>query len=99
MKLSSFHVVIENQQTNIVNINIKPNSSITSDKVVNRFSIVCQAELNGNCKTPNGLGISVKASGKHPRIVRLVLHFDINDDNLRLAVKKICFVLKEMDGS
>lgn len=70
---------------------------MTSSRIVNRLGTVSQSETDGDCKTNNGIGIVVKAGGKHPKILRFVLHYDITDEDLRLAVKKICFVLKEQD--
>lgn len=97
LKLTTFTVDIENLHTNIVNVNINEKSSITSSKIVSRLSTVSELESKGDCKSPNNDGIVVKASAKQPKVIRFVLHYDINDDDLRLAVKKVCFVLKEQD--
>lgn len=88
---------LQNQQTNIIHVKINDKTTVTSQKVVERLSIVSQAETSV-CKAENGNGIVVLASAKpDTKTLRLVLHRDVQDDDLRLAVQKIVYVLKEVD--
>ncbi|KAL0841089.1 hypothetical protein ABMA28_014852 [Loxostege sticticalis] len=97
LKLSTFTVDLTNQHTNIVHVQINVNKDITSHKVTERLALVSQSET-GDCKGANGLGIVVLGSAKpDSKIIRFVLHHDVNDDDLRLAIKKIKFVFQEMD--
>lgn len=88
---------LTNQHTNIVHVQINVNKDITSRKVTERLALVSQSET-GDCKGTNGFGIVVLGSAKpDSKIIRFVLHHDVNDDDLRLAIKKIKFVFQEMD--
>lgn len=59
--------------------------------------MVSQSEAS-DCKTSDGKGITVLCTVKpDAKTLRFVLHRDIDDDDLKLAVKKIAFVLKEAD--
>lgn len=96
LRLPTFTIDSENQHTNIIHVKISDKSNITSRKVIERLAIVSQSE--GNCKTADGTGIIVLGSAKpDPKTVKFVLHHDVNDDDLRLAVNKIKFVLTEID--
>ncbi|XP_048482910.1 probable low-specificity L-threonine aldolase 2 [Plutella xylostella] len=100
LKLKSFSVDVENQHTNIIHVMINEKSTVTSKKLVERLLIVSQSETNKDCKTADSKGIVVKASSKpNDKTLRFVLHHDVNDDKLRLAVKKITFVLKEVESN
>ncbi|CAH0397986.1 unnamed protein product [Chilo suppressalis] len=98
LKLPICTVDTINQHTNIVHVNISDKTNITSEKIVDRLYTVSQSETNGDCKTSEGLCIVVRGSAKpDSKTLRFVLHHDINDADLKLAVKKVCFVLTEMD--
>lgn len=88
---------VQNHQTNIVHVSIPETTKITSKMVVERLAVVSQSE--SDCLSSDGHGIVVKASAKpDAKTLRFVLHYDVNDDDLRLAEKKIKFVLKEVDS-
>lgn len=98
LKISTFTVDLNNQHTNIVHVQINGNNDITSRKVTERLALVSQSEASSDCKATNGLGVVVLGSAKpDSKTIRFVLHNNVNDDDLRLAVKKIQFVLREMD--
>lgn len=87
---------VDSHQTNILHVKISENANITSKKIVDRLSVVSQSEKD--CATPEGHGIVVKASAKpDAKTLRFVLNYDVNDDQVRLAEKKINFVLQEAD--
>ncbi|KAJ2946157.1 hypothetical protein O0L34_g5088 [Tuta absoluta] len=92
LKLASFTVDLENQHTNIVHVNLSGKSSITSDTIKQRLSKV------DDCKTSNGYDVVVLCSAKpDPKTLKFVLHRDINDEQLKYAVKKIVHVLQEIE--
>ncbi|XP_028161738.1 probable low-specificity L-threonine aldolase 2 [Ostrinia furnacalis] len=98
LKLSTFTVedMDASQTTNIVHVKINGKGDITSRKVTERLALVSQSETS--CKTADGLGIVVLASAKpDSKTVRFVLHHDVNDYDLKHAVKKIQLVLTEID--
>lgn len=99
LKLPSFSVDVENQHTNIIMLKIDPNCAITSDLLEERLLQVSLSEVTGGCKTPKGEGITIKVVCKDPKTVRFVLYFSITDDDVKLAVEKLSFVLKEMESN
>ncbi|KAI5651973.1 beta-eliminating lyase domain-containing protein [Phthorimaea operculella] len=92
LKQSSFTIDLDSQHTNIVHVNISDKTSITSDKIKQRLSLV------DDCKTSDGYDIVVLSSAKlNPKTLKFVLHRDINDEDLKYAVKKIGYVLQEFE--
>lgn len=61
-----------------------------------RLLNVTQEELSNNVTDINGRGIIVKVCSRED-FVRLVFYHEINDEQLNLAIKKICYCLKELD--
>ncbi|GBP40548.1 Probable low-specificity L-threonine aldolase 2 [Eumeta japonica] len=67
LKLSTFTINMESQQTNIVNVHIDPKCTVTSSKVVERLAVVTSLEITSGCKTDNNEDILslLKASNAH----------------------------------
>ncbi|XP_075973126.1 uncharacterized protein LOC142974592 [Anticarsia gemmatalis] len=96
--LKSFSVDVEGVHTNILFISISENSPFNAEKVVQRLEQVSLSETQGDCKTPDDEGIIVKCLALDERRLRLVLHREINDEALWLAIMKITYVFREMDA-
>ncbi|KAJ0176958.1 hypothetical protein K1T71_006967 [Dendrolimus kikuchii] len=97
--LRSFTVDVENQHTNIVLMQISPESPIVASQVVQRLAQVCLAETKGDCKTTNDEGVIVKVIEFNPKTIRLTLHREISDEDLWLAIMKVTYVLKEIEAN
>ncbi|GBP71443.1 Probable low-specificity L-threonine aldolase 2 [Eumeta japonica] len=97
LNLKSFNVDIETVHTNIVLVEINPNCSITGAEVCQRLGQISLAETHGDCRSSDGEGIILKAMNMSDKNVRFVLHREITDADLWLAIKKLTYVLREFD--
>ncbi|XP_026332994.1 probable low-specificity L-threonine aldolase 2 [Hyposmocoma kahamanoa] len=95
--LDSFAVDVENLHTNIVLVRISENSPLTSEVVLQRLMEVCQSETMNDCKTENNDGVIVRGTHFNDKTLRFILHHDITDEDLWLAIMKITYVFKELD--
>ncbi|XP_013187891.2 uncharacterized protein LOC106132877 [Amyelois transitella] len=84
--------------TNILMVRLPADSAVSADQVIQRLAQVCLDETQGDCKTPNDEGVIVKAISCNSKTIRFVLHREINDEALWLAIMKITYVFKEIDA-
>ncbi|KOB71797.1 Uncharacterized protein OBRU01_13109 [Operophtera brumata] len=82
----TFSVDVEHQHTNMVFVKISADSPLTPTDVVQRLGQVSLAETQVEC-------------GQEAKTVRFVLHREIGDEELWLAIMKITYVFKELDAT
>jgi len=99
LKLSTFTVDTKNQHTNIILVKIDPTCPVTSNKVVERLAQVTESELAQGCVTAEKEGIIMKILTRDSKTIRLVTYFEISDEDVSYAVKKLNFVFKEMHSN
>lgn len=92
----NFDVNIQLVQTNIFMIDLKSKSLRATD-LADRLIIVTDEELKAGIVDQNGNGIIVKTGARDWPFVRAVIHSDIDDEFIELAIKKIVYVIKEFD--
>lgn len=98
LKSSVFTVDLKNLHTNILMINVK-SSKITALDLSNRFARITDKEVEDGIVDDKGLGLVVTSSCKNLYTLRLVLYTQITDEENELAIKKVIYVLKELEKS
>lgn len=99
MFLKTFSVDVKNIHTNIVFVKIAEESPVTADQLLQRLEQVSLAEIQGDCKTPDDEGVILKAVPFDNKTVRFTLYREIDDEALWLAIMKINYVFKELEGA
>ncbi len=99
LKSSIFSVNLEYLHSNILNLNLKdPNGVVISKHLIERLQTITEQEINDGIVDSNGNGIIVKGSFKSDIKIRCVLYSEINDEVTELAIKKILYAMKELEG-
>ncbi|CAH0719653.1 unnamed protein product, partial [Brenthis ino] len=99
LSLKNFSVDVKGQHTNIILVKIAEASPLGANQVIDRLAQVSLAEIEDDCKTSNDEGVIVKSVCFNNKTIRFVLHNDISDEDLSLAMVKITFVFKELDAA
>ncbi|CAO1430041.1 unnamed protein product [Diamesa hyperborea] len=100
LKSSVFKVDLETLHTNILMIKVNdPNNKITALDLSNRLAEVKDDEVaNGVCDEAQK-PIMIKSSCKNLSTLRVVIYTQITTELIQLAIKKVCYVMRELDNS
>lgn len=94
-----FKVDLENLHSNILMIKSVDNpKNITGNDLSNRLAEVRDDEVkNGICDS-NQKPIMIKTNCKNVQTMRVVFYHQIDDELTQLAIKKICYAIKELES-
>lgn len=99
LKSSIFKVDLKNLQTNILMIKIAENTKkITSLKLSDRLAEVKDSEVPDGVCDANQKPIIIKTSCKNMSTLRVVFYQQVDDELTQLAIKKIVYVIKELEN-
>ncbi|KAF5306875.1 hypothetical protein FQA39_LY00105 [Lamprigera yunnana] len=87
MESDIFRVDLSSVQTNILMIYLDT-KAITANKVLEKFATVSETDE---------VKVVVQAGAPSPGVIRLVLHWEITDEDVRYAINKIKMVIKEVE--
>lgn len=87
---------LPNLHTNILMIQLK-DTKWTSSDFSKRLIEVTEDEIKGGIVDSEGKGIVVKTSARDWSFNRLVFHHHITESDVDEAIKKITFVIREME--
>lgn len=97
LKSPIFKVDLPNVQTNILMIKVSENpKKVTALELSNRLSQVKDSELPDGICDEDQHSIIVKSSCKNFSTLRVVFYHQIDDDLTQLAIKKVIYVMKEL---
>lgn len=96
LKSPNVKVDMANVQTNILLIQMI-NVKFTADNFRARLCEVKEAEISAQIKDKNGKGIAMLVSSRDWAYARIVIYTNITDEDVDLAIKKITYVVKEID--
>lgn len=99
LKSSVFKVDLKNLHTNILMVRVHENpKKITSLDLSNRIAEVGDNEIsNGICDNDKN-PIVIKSNCKNLSTLRVVFYHQVNDEMTQLAIKKIVYVIKELEN-
>lgn len=96
---SIFQVDVENVQTNILMIKVKENDkNITALNLSDRLAEVTNEEIADEIYDDEKRPIVIKSSCKNLSTLRVVFYHQINDELTILAMKKISYVMRELEN-
>ncbi|CRK88766.1 CLUMA_CG002599, isoform A [Clunio marinus] len=96
-KSSIFYVDLENLHTNILMIKVTDNpKKITSLTLSDRLAQVGDNEINDGICDDEKKPILIKSSCKNLQTLRVVFYHQINDELTKLAIKKVVYVIEEL---
>lgn len=86
-------------QTNILTIYVKDTSNkITTQTVHDRLLQITDLEVKAGIVDELGKGVIVKSCCWDPSTMKFVFYNQITDELTKLAIKKVIFVLNELNG-
>lgn len=96
MKSPTFGVDLANVQSNILMLELR-NTKLDSAAFSKRLLEVTEEELRQGVVDENGRGISVKTSSRDWAFVRLVFYHQVTDSDVDQLIKKMTFVIRELE--
>lgn len=87
---------LANLHTNILMIELA-DTKWTSTDFSKRLAHVAEEEIKQNVVDENGKGIVVKSGSRDWAFVRFVFHHQISENDVETMIKKISFVIREME--
>lgn len=97
LKSPIFKVDLQNLQTNILMIKVSENSKkVTALDLSNRLAEVKDSELTDGICDEHQNSIIVKSNCKNFSTLRVVFYHQIDDELTQLAIKKVIYVMKEL---
>lgn len=89
---------LENIHTNILMINVKANDKkITALDLSNRLAEVREIEISDGITDKDQNSIIIKSNCKNLSTLRVVFYHQIDDELTELAIKKVIYVMKELE--
>lgn len=99
LKSSIFKVDLKNLQTNILMIKIEENAKkITSHMLMHRMAEVKEAEVGAGVCDEDQKPVVINVKCRNSSSMRVVFYQQINDELTQLAIKKIIYIMKEMES-
>lgn len=99
LKSSVFKVDVGNLQTNILMIKVQENSkNLTSLSLSDRMAEVGVNEVSDGICDNEKFPIVIKSSCKNLATLRVVFYHQVNEELTSLAIKKIVYVIKELES-
>lgn len=87
-KSSIFKVNLATAQTNILMVHLDKTKTVAS-KVIERLATVLETD---------SVKVSVKCGSRDSACIRFVTYWEITDDDIKSAIEKIVFVIKECEA-
>lgn len=98
LKSSVFKVDLVNLHTNILMIKIHDNpKKITALDLSNRLAEVKESEITEGICDNDQNSIIIKSNCKNLSTLRVVFYHQVDDELTRLAIKKVLFVIRELE--
>lgn len=90
---------LENIHTNILMITVKANyKKITALELSNRLAEVREIEISDGITDKDQNSIIIKSNCKNLSTLRVVFYHQIDDELTELAIKKVIYVMKELEN-
>lgn len=100
LKSLTFHVDIERVETNMLMIKVFENPrKITARDLCKRLVEIKESEFANGVHDGKMLPIIVKTCALSDGLLRLVFYHQITDELTQLGIKKIIYVMKELEGT
>lgn len=97
MSSATFKVDLANLHTNILMLQLVA-TKLDSAGFSKRLATVTQEEIDQGIVDSAGKGICVKTSARDWAFTRLVFYHQITDDDVDMMIKKISFVIRELEN-
>lgn len=93
----TFKVDLANVHSNILMLQLV-NTKLDSSELSKRLIEVTQEEIEKGIVDENGKGIVVKSSSRDWAFVRFVFYHQVSEEDTEMMIKKLCFVIRELEN-